>query len=296
MPIGQCRACGKPVSTIPAICPHCGASEPIPAGQIPDAGPETEAAGPPTPAPPPASAAPEPAFTVTATHVAIGLSMVVAVVALWYWFHLPPPAPPKSTGASLALRMRRAGGPAPAPAADAPTPAPAPTPPSTASAVTTPVAGTMFEPAFRAEKSIESGLTRGVPYDEFETLLQSYTTELLVIRDRAIEDPERTLLRRYGEVAVTYQDSRVLWKEQLDQGVKYGWATAPERNPDALIVVEGEVTRVVQRYGLATREGPNGPSVTPDAIPALWERARTLFTAANRAAGFADPAPADSTR
>ena len=42
---------------------------------------------------------------------------------------------------------------------------------------------------------------------------------------------------------------------RLPQLAGDGWA--PERNPEGLIVVEGDVIRIVQRYGLATRQEPS---------------------------------------
>jgi hypothetical protein len=289
MPIGQCRACGKPVSTIPALCPHCGVAQPIPPGELTSPEPESPVAGPPSPTPPRERAPIEPAFTITSTHWGLAVAVVVAVASFVYWLHQPEL--PRLPNPAAALKARQA--------ATAPTvaPAPPPAPAPSAPVAVTPVDTAMFEAAYRAEKSIEGGLAGGVSYKDFDALLQAFATEVVAVKDRAPGEPEQALLRRYGEVLITYQDSRALWREQLDQGVKYGWASAPERNPDALIVVEGDVPRIVQRYGLATRGGPDGSAaLSPEAIPLLWERARSLFAAANRSAGVADSAPGDSPR
>jgi hypothetical protein len=91
---------------------------------------------------------------------------------------------------------------------------------------------------------MEGALVIGVSYKDFEGLLQAFASELLTTKDRVTTPPDQTLLERYTEVLITYQDSRVLWKEQDDQALKYGWANAPERNPAGLIVVEGDVIRI----------------------------------------------------
>lgn len=156
---------------------------------------------------------------------------------------------------------------------------------ATASAASLPDA-TKFEAAYRAGKSMEGALVIGVSYKDFEGLLQAFASELLTTKDRVTTPPDQTLLERYTEVLITYQDSRVLWKEQDDQALKYGWANAPERNPAGLIVVEGDVIRIVQRYGLATRQEPNATVTPSTSIQFLWAKAATQFAAASGAAGI----------
>ena len=146
--------------------------------------------------------------------------------------------------------------------------------------------GTKFEAAYRAGKSIEGALAIGISYKDFEGLLQSFASELLLTKDRITTPPEGTLLERYTEVLTTYQDSRTLWKEQADQALKYGWANAPERNPEGLIVVEGDVIQIVQRYGLATRQEPNATVIPGTSIQFLWAKAATQFAAVSAAAGI----------
>jgi hypothetical protein len=146
--------------------------------------------------------------------------------------------------------------------------------------------GTKFEATYRAGKSMEGALANGVSYKDFDELLQAFASELLLTKDRVTTPPEQTLLERYTEVLTTYQDSRVLWKEQADQALKYGWANAPERNPAGLIVVEGDVIQIVQRYGLATRQEPNATVTPGTSIQFLWAKAATQFAAASAAAGI----------
>jgi hypothetical protein len=146
--------------------------------------------------------------------------------------------------------------------------------------------GTKFEAAYRAGKSIEEALAIGISYNDFEGLLQSFASELLLTKDRMTTPSEGTLLERYTEVLTTYQDSRTLWKEQADQAMKYGWANAPERNPEGLIVVEGDVIQIVQRYGLATRQEPNATVIPGTSIQFLWAKAATQFAAVSAAAGI----------
>lgn len=145
---------------------------------------------------------------------------------------------------------------------------------------------TKFEGAYRAGKSMEGALATGVSYKDFEGLLQAFAGQLLIAKDRVSTPPEQTLIERYTEVLTTYEDSRVLWKEQADQALKYGWASAPERNPEGLIVVEGDVIRIVQRYGLPTRQGPDATVIPSTSIQFLWAKAATQFAAASAVASI----------
>jgi hypothetical protein len=125
-----------------------------------------------------------------------------------------------------------------------------------------------------------------VSYKDFEGLLQAFAGQLLIAKDRVSTPSEQTLIDRYTEVLVTYQDSRVLWKEQAEQALKYGWASAPERNPEGLIVVEGDVIRIVQRYGLPTRPQPDATVIPGTSIQFLWAKAATQFAAASAVASI----------
>jgi hypothetical protein len=145
---------------------------------------------------------------------------------------------------------------------------------------------TKFEAAYRVGKSMEGALATGVSYKDFEGLLQALASELLITKSRVTTPSEQTLFERYTEVLTTYQDSSVLWKEQVDQALKYGWANAPERNPEALIVVEGDVIQIVERYSLATRHEPNATVIPGTSIQFLWAKAATQFAAVNAAASI----------
>jgi hypothetical protein len=143
-----------------------------------------------------------------------------------------------------------------------------------------------FEAAYRAEKAMEGALSIGVAYKDFDRLLQAFASELLITKDRVTTPPEQTLFEGYTEVLTTYQDSRLLWKEQVDQALKYGWANAPERNPEGLIVVEGDVIRIVQRYSLPTRQEPTATVIPSTSIQFLWAKAATQLAAVSVAAGI----------
>jgi hypothetical protein len=166
------------------------------------------------------------------------------------------------------------------------------TPATAGSDASAPVASlpdaTKFEAAYRAGKALERALAIGVAYKDFEGLLQALSSELLITKDRVTTPPEQTLLEGYTEVLTTYQDSRVLWKEQTEQALKYGWANAPERNPQGLIVVEGDVLRIVQRYGLPTRQEPSATVIAGTSIQFLWAKAATQFAAASAAGRIRD--------
>lgn len=210
-------------------------------------------------------------------HALLVLGAALVVGTLWYGYsgHGERPTPLTQ---GVGARAPREG----------PSPASAPVTPDTgASALAGAVPdATKFEGAYRAGKSMEGALAIGVSYKGFEGLLQAFANELVTTKDRVTAPFEQTLFERYTEVLTTYQDSAVLWKEQDDQALKYGWANAPERNPERLIVVEGDVIRIVQRYGLPTRRGPDATVIPSTSIQFLWTKAATQLAAASAAASI----------
>lgn len=301
MAVGQCRVCGKPVSTIPPVCPHCGARRPTDPAEAPVMGERAtpEAAVPSLLARPPGSptTVPSPPETPIPDHfvapewtppapsriaiapipglLVLGAALIIGI--LWYGYSAHRGrATPLAQG--VGARAPEGGH----PMVSAPVTAGSSASPSAASLPD----ATKFEVAYRAGKSTERALAIGVSYKDLEGLLQAFASELLITKDRVTTPTEQTLLERYTEVLTTYQDSRALWKEQDDQALKYGWANAPERNPEGLIVVEGDVIRIVQRYGLATRQEPNATVIPSTSIQFLWAKAATQFAAASVAAGI----------
>jgi hypothetical protein len=299
--VGQCRACGKPVSTIPLVCPHCGARKPTDPTEATamSAGAAPEGTTPPPLAQPsgvptsvlsaaqttvsdrvatPEWSAPAPsrmALSPAQGLLILGIPLVVGI--LWYGYSAHGKLTTPSAQGVVARAPVEAQGTVSAPV----------TPSSSASGRATSLPdATKFEASYRAGKALEKALAIGVSYKDFDGLLQAFSTELLTTKDRVISPPEQTLLEGYTEVLTTYQDSRVLWKEQDDQALKYGWANTPERNPAGLIVVEGDVLRIVQRYGLPTRQDPNGTVIAGTSIQFLWAKAATQFAAASATASL----------
>ncbi|HKW90271.1 MAG TPA: hypothetical protein VJX92_00140 [Methylomirabilota bacterium] len=219
-----------------------------------------------------------PGLSVTPVHGLVALGIVLVLGVLWY--------------GSSGLRTQRTpltrGVVARAPESGR---APASRPPATVNpAATTPVTPpadlTKFEQADRAGKVLEQAVVAGTSYKDFEGRVEVLANELLVVKDRVSNSPEQALFDSYTEVLTTYQDSRVLWREQSDQALKYGWASAPERNPEQLIVVEGDVVPIVQRYGLPTRQAADGTVIAGSSIQFLWVKAATQFARARVAAGI----------
>ena len=204
----------------------------------------------------------------------LGIALVIGI--LWYGYSAHGKLTTPSTEGVVAR--------APVEAAQGTASAPV-TPSASASARATSLPdATKFDATYQAGKALEKALAIGVSYKDFDGLLQTFATELLSTKDRVTTPPEQTLLEGYTEVLTTYRDSRALWKEQDDQALKYGWANSPERNPEGLLVVEGDVVRIVQRYGLPTRHDPNGMVIAGTSIQYLWAKAATQFAAASVAA------------
>ena len=294
MSVGQCGACGKPMATILPVCPHCGARRSTDAGATSPAGADaalptppitsTAAASKPDPSTSDPAAAAEwsapgpPVWSLTPVHGLVALGIVLVLGILWYGVSSRRTAStPVAPG--VVARAPEAGR------------APASSPPAAvAPAATGPAAPppdvTKFETADRAGKALEQAITAGVSYKDFEGRVEAFANELMVAKDRVATPPEQALFDSYTEVLTTYQDSRALWKEQSAQALKYGWATAPERNPEHLIVVEDDVVPIVQRYGLPTRQGTEGTVIAGSSIQFLWVKAATQFARARVAAGM----------
>jgi len=291
--IGQCRACGKAVSTIPAVCPHCGVARPTdvgePTAQGVPATAESAAAGPiasppvsvtATPVEPPPirpRTAVDPAearFTLTPGQFGIALAAVLMVVLLWIGLHTPRQATAPVAPAVISRATTPAPGPAPATAAAGPE----------TTVASAPFDRAKFDSAYRAGKSIEGALDVGVSQKDFEGLVQAFATEVLIVQERINGPREQDLMARYSDVLATYEDSLRLWKEAVDQAARSG--PPADRGGPPPIRVENDVVGVVQRHGLPTAQAADGSSViSRDAVSFLWTKARARFAEANRAAG-----------
>jgi hypothetical protein len=87
---------------------------------------------------------------------------------------------------------------------------------------------------YRATRSIEGALAVGVTYPEFGTLIRTFSTELLLARDRAKFDPEVSrglapVLDSYASLLMMYKDSSTVWGFELEKKTNEGLRTIAAR-------------------------------------------------------------------
>lgn len=75
----------------------------------------------------------------------------------------------------------------------------------------------VFEPLYRAARSIPGATSSGVSYVTFRALLQAMSTELAIVQDHApLNGREQVLHRLYITALSHYEISATLWKMKLD--------------------------------------------------------------------------------
>lgn len=130
----------------------------------------------------------------------------------------------------------------------------------------------VFEPVYRAAKTIEGATGPGVTYPKFGELLQQLNTELVIARDQVKSDDEKKLLAQFGEVLEAYNFSMVLWKQKLE----HSRSVVPGKIFLGWMEVDPELAPNLTKYGLK----PNAPdgstsslTIDDDAIQRTWSKA-----------------------
>lgn len=136
-----------------------------------------------------------------------------------------------------------------------------------------------FDPLNRAGKAIQASLESGVSYPRFIELLQAFSTEILVAKDKANSDLERELLQRYSEAFSIYSDSASLWKAFTNYSQQGCYSEH--------VAVNSMTEELVDKYRLITLtcEGDYGGlkrSISKDSFKYLWKRAEIPMQAAGR--------------
>src|SRR5262245_8619307 len=86
-----------------------------------------------------------------------------------------------------------------------------------ASAKKRPIDQSKFEAVYRAGKNIEVATSDvGVAFAKFGDMLQAFTTEVSIARDKASSADEQALADAYSSALAVYADSYQLWKDRLD--------------------------------------------------------------------------------
>jgi hypothetical protein len=125
-----------------------------------------------------------------------------------------------------------------------------------------------FEPLYRAGKNIEGALGVGVNL-KYRELLQGFATEFSIANDKAANEAERALVKRYEEALSAYKDAGTIWEKRLK-----GDVLAPAGDP--------ELVRIVDAYPLSG--SGSGTAFTfsgQAAVQTIWVTAGARLKAAN---------------
>lgn len=77
---------------------------------------------------------------------------------------------------------------------------------------------TKFDATYRAAKAVESAANVGVNYQRFSEVVQAFTTELSIAKDKATSDKERELVSSYTKALDPYRDSLTVWAWKIEHG------------------------------------------------------------------------------
>lgn len=126
---------------------------------------------------------------------------------------------------------------------------------------------TTFEPVYRSAKAVEVGTASGITFAAFTALLQQFTTEVAIARDKAANTAEHAMVDRYAVALPIYHDSAALWALKIHDG--------------AFLADEGAAKVLATKHGLM-RES-TGAIDAEAGIQAIWARAAVWVAAGNAA-------------
>jgi hypothetical protein len=122
-----------------------------------------------------------------------------------------------------------------------------------------------LEPLYRSAKAVEASTGVGVTYAQFGALLQQFSTEVAIARDKASNDAERRVVDDYARTLPLYQDSAALWALKIRHG--------------SLLSDLDEVTELANKHGLPRER--TGVIDADAGIKAIWAQAAVWMDAGN---------------
>lgn len=75
-----------------------------------------------------------------------------------------------------------------------------------------------FDQAYRAAKAIEGAASVNVTFNQFRELLQSYSTEVTILKDKinTKNEKEQRIFKLHQNALQAYSDSMTLWQEKIE--------------------------------------------------------------------------------
>ncbi len=129
--------------------------------------------------------------------------------------------------------------------------------------------------AYRAQKELQGAIVAGVNYPAYGALVQQLSAEILILRDTARGTNDAAIADHYATALAIYMDAGRVWSQKIeDAGGQYAKIT-----PKGRLLSHGQTAEVSQRYGIPVIDVRNDygslvPTISEDAIPQLWKRAR----------------------
>lgn len=140
-----------------------------------------------------------------------------------------------------------------------------------------------FEPVYRASKTIQGSTATGVTHVQFGELLQKFSTEIAIAKDKQMNELDKKLVAVYDEGLAAYQFSNELWKVKLESDEETWKGEIP-------VSIKGKTSPVidagVKKYGLKVTDrrleylGTRYQAVAGTAIQEVWSKADEILNRA----------------
>jgi hypothetical protein len=143
-----------------------------------------------------------------------------------------------------------------------------------------------FDNLYRSFKTIEGAINVGVNYGKYGELLQSVSTEIVIVKDKIKNGNERKLFDYFNDVFLAYNDCFLIWKSKISSGSKL--------SEKGRIVVTTEIEPMVSKYaldaepyevkiaGITIKEYQGMQSISSnDSMQVIWKKASDLLKKAN---------------
>lgn len=133
-----------------------------------------------------------------------------------------------------------------------------------------------FDGVIHAVQAVQQSIDNLDDYETFARVFDTFTNEVLALRDRVSNEKERQLLREYTDLLMTYQDGFQLWEYKVESA-QYPWI------PEGRIYLEPKIKPLALKYHLPVQSHVveltqhTWKSVPADSLKIIWERARLQY-------------------
>jgi hypothetical protein len=137
-----------------------------------------------------------------------------------------------------------------------------------------------FDGAMTAARAVQNAIDSLDDYEKFGKVFDTFTNEVIMLRDKVANKKEQELLNKYTDLLMTYQDGFQLWEYKV-QSTQYPWI------PEGVIYLEPKIKPLALKYRLPVQSHVveltrhEWKSVPADSLRIIWERARAQFKALN---------------